>query len=106
MNEKFQKSINKMLLEIIKKDELSLYHQINPSITDDARMNHLQTILEYLSLTKSTLFLDTQTAVCLLELPLTPTLWSLAFKIIPREDRILEEIIKNFNPVFYNSLSK
>lgn len=52
-------------------------------------MNHLQTILEYLSLTNNKIFLDEGTAVSLLSLPLTTTLWSLALKIIPRNDKIL-----------------
>lgn len=49
----FHKSINGMLLAIIKKEEGSLYLEINTDVSDDIRMNHLQTILEYLSLTKS-----------------------------------------------------
>lgn len=104
IDDKFQKGINNMLLEIIKKGEDNLYDRINPNITDDARMNHLKTILEYLSLTNKKIFLDIDTAVSLLQLPLTATLWSLALKIIPREDRILVEIIKKFSDDLYSSL--
>ena len=80
--------------------------KINPGISDDLRMSHLQTILEYLSLTKNNLFLDIDPAQSLLELPLTPTLWSLALKIIPREDKILVSILKNFKNEYYSSLGK
>ena len=100
----FQKGINNMLLEIIRNDENSLYEKINRAVSDDVRMNHLKTILEYLSLTNKKIFLDTDTAVSLLQLPLTTTLWSLALKIIPREDKILIEIIKKFSQELYNSL--
>lgn len=93
-----------MLLEIIRNDENSLYEKINRAVSDDVRMNHLKTILEYLSLTNKKIFLDTDTAVSLLQLPLTTTLWSLALKIIPREDKILIEIIKKFSQELYNSL--
>lgn len=75
-------------------------------MTDDSRMNHLQTILEYLSLTNNKIFLDEDTAISLLSLPLTTTLWSLALKIIPRKDKILIEIIKKFSQEHYNTLGK
>lgn len=104
ITESFQKGINNMLLEIIRNDENSLYEKINRAVSDDVRMNHLKTILEYLSLTNKKIFLDTDTAVSLLQLPLTTTLWSLALKIIPREDKILIEIIKKFSQELYNSL--
>jgi hypothetical protein len=59
-------------------------------------MNHLQTTLELVSVTKDSLFLDLDIALKLLELPLTPRLWSLALLIIPRNDQVLNAIIKNF----------
>lgn len=39
-----------MLLEIIKKDQNSLYSKINGEVNNDLWMNHLQTILEYLDI--------------------------------------------------------
>ena len=84
MTSHFNKSLNGMILDIIKRQNNSLYLEINPDISDDARMNHLQTLLEYLSLTKNKIFLDTSTSKEILALPLTPTLWSLALNIIPR----------------------
>jgi|JI61114C2RNA_FD_contig_21_11380407_length_251_multi_4_in_0_out_0_1 hypothetical protein len=59
-------------------------------------MNHLQTTLELVTLTKDSLYLDLDIALKLLELPLTPRLWSLALNIIPRIDEVLITIIKNF----------
>lgn len=58
----FHKSINGMLLDIIKKEQGSAYLEINPGVSDDVRMGHLQTILEYLSLTNSKVFLDITTS--------------------------------------------
>ena len=74
----------------------SLYVNINPALTDEVWMNHLQTTLELVSVTKDSLFLDLDIALKLLELPLTPRLWSLALHIIPRNDQVLNAIIKNF----------
>jgi len=59
-------------------------------------MNHLQTTLELVTMTKDSLYLDLEIALKLLELPLTPRLWSLALTIIPRKDEVLIAIIKNF----------
>lgn len=39
-----------MLLEIIKKNQSSLYSKINGEVNNDLWMNHLQTILEYLDI--------------------------------------------------------
>jgi hypothetical protein len=47
-------------------------------------------------MTRDSLFLDLDIALKLLELPLTPRLWSLALNIIPRQDEVLIAIIKNF----------
>jgi len=47
-------------------------------------------------MTKDSLYLDLEIALKLLELPLTPRLWSLALTIIPRKDEVLIAIIKNF----------
>lgn len=69
-------------------------------------MNHLQITLELISLTKDSVILDEVAALKLLELPLTPSLWSKALNIIPRTDKILLSIIKNFPNQFYNSLGK
>jgi hypothetical protein len=69
-------------------------------------MNHLQTTLELVTMTKDSLYLDLDIALKLLELPLTPRLWSLALTIIPRKDEVLIAIIKNFPTEFYNSLGK
>jgi len=69
-------------------------------------MNHLQTTLELVSVTKDSLFLDLDIALKLLELPLTPRLWSLALHIIPRNDQVLNAIIKNFPTEYYSSLGK
>lgn len=69
-------------------------------------MNHLQITLELISLTKDTIVLDESAALKLLELPLTPSLWSRALNIIPRNDNILLSIIKNFPREYYNSLGK
>lgn len=103
--EKFKKSINTMLLEIIKKQPESMYTKINGEVNDDLWMNHLQTILEYLDIDKAEgglyeelvegkegknkakskqFTLDVDTAIELLELPLTPVLWSHALLIIPK----------------------
>jgi len=102
----FKKSINGMLLDISKKEQGSLYLQINPRVTNENRMGHLQTIFEYLSLTDDQLFLDPSTSKEILALPLTPTLWSLSLKIIPRENEILFEILKNFKHEYYSALGK
>lgn len=96
LTENFRKSINAMVFEIIVKKPESIYVKINNNLTDEQWMNHLQITLELINMTKDTLFLDNETALKLLELPLTPTLWSLALKIIPRNDEILISIIKNF----------
>lgn len=69
-------------------------------------MNHLQTTLELVTMTKDSLYLDLDIALKLLELPLTPRLWSLALTIIPRKDEVLIAIIKNFPTDYYNSLGK
>lgn len=69
-------------------------------------MNHLQTTLELISLTKDSVVLDETAALKLLELPLTPSLWSRALGIIPRNDNILLAIIRNFPREYYNSLGK
>lgn len=45
--ENFKKNLDRMLLEIIKKDKDSMYSKINGEVNDDLWMNHLQTILEY-----------------------------------------------------------
>jgi hypothetical protein len=42
----------------------------------------------------------------LLNLPLTPVLWAHALLIIPKEDRVLNAIIKNFKMEYYSSLGK
>ena len=95
-----------MLIEIIKKTPNSLYLRLNPEVSDDLWMNHLHTILGYLSMADASLFLDVDTALCLLDLPLTTGLWSLVLRIIPREGVILEKIIKNFPPEYYAALGK
>lgn len=95
-----------MLQQIIVREQSSIYVQINPVITDELWMNHLQTTLELITMTKDQLFLDNPIALRLLELPLTPTLWSLALHIIPRNDQILISIIRNFKREYYNSLGK
>jgi hypothetical protein len=95
-----------MLQQIIVKQPGSIYVQINSDLSDELWMNHLQTTLELITMTKDKLFLDNEIALKLLELPLTPTLWSLALHIIPRNDRILISIIKNFRREYYNSLGK
>ena len=69
-------------------------------------MNHLQTTLELVTMTKDSLYLDLDIALKLLELPLTTRLWSLALTIIPRKDEVLTAIIKNFPAGYYNSLGK
>ena len=69
-------------------------------------MSHLQTTLDLVGMTKDSFFLDDPTALRLLELPLPPILWSLALNVIPRNDKILVSIIKNFPQRYYNSLGK
>lgn len=72
--------------------------EINPGLTEELWMNHLQTTLELVTMTKDSIYLDLDIALKLLELPLTPRLWSLALNIIPRKDEVLIAIIKNFPP--------
>lgn len=86
LTEKFKRSINEMLQQIIMRQEGSLYVAINPGLTEELWMNHLQTTLELVTMTKDSLYLDLDIALKLLELPLTPRLWSLALTIIPRKD--------------------
>ena len=87
-------------------------------------MNHLQTILEYIDIDskvsneaqiaqsneqkqgKKEFSLDIDTSIELLNLPLTPVLWSHALLIIPKEDRVLNAIIKNFKKEYYSTLGK
>ncbi len=69
-------------------------------------MNHLQTTLELVTSNKDSLFLDLPIALTLLELPLTPRLWSLALTILPRVDDVLEAVLRNFPREFYSSLGK
>lgn len=113
-----------MLLEIIKKQPNSIYSRINGKVNDDLWMNHLQTILEYIDIDskvtnepqiaqngeqkekKKEFSLDIDTAIELLNLPLTPLLWSHALLIIPKEDRVLNSIIKNFKKEYYSTLGK
>ena len=72
--------------------------EINPGLTEELWMNHLQTTLELVTMTKDSIYLDLDIALKLLELPLTPRLWSLALNIIPRKDEVLIAIIENFPP--------
>ncbi len=95
-----------MVKQIIARQPDSIYVQINQELTQEQWMNHLQTTLELISLTKDSVVLDEPTALKLLELPLTPTLWSRALSIIPRSDPILLAIIRNFPKEYYNSLGK
>lgn len=95
-----------MLQQIIVRQEDSLYVAINPGLTEELWMNHLQTTLELVTMTKDSLYLDLDIALKLLELPLTTRLWSLALNIIPRKDEMLIAIIKNFPTDYYNSLGK
>lgn len=113
-----------MVLEIIKKQPDSIYSRINGEVNDDLWMNHLQTILEYIDIDskvsnepqiaqngdqkdkKKEFSLDIDTAIELLNLPLTPVLWSHALLIIPKEDRVLNAIIKNFKKEYYSTLGK
>lgn len=95
-----------MVLQIIARQPDSIYVQINQELTQEQWMNHLQTTLELISLTKDSVVLDEPAALKLLELPLTPTLWSRALSIIPRSDPILLAIIRNFPKEYYNSLGK
>ena len=106
LTENFKRSINDMLQQIIMRKEGSLYVAINPELTEEMWMNHLQTTLELVTMTRDSLFLDLDIALKLLELPLTPRLWSLALNIIPRKDEMLVAIIKNFPSEYYNSLGK
>lgn len=85
-----------MMLQIIAKEKDSIYVTINQQLTEEQWMNHLQITLELISLTKDSVVLDEDAALKLLELPLTPSLWSRALSIIPRNDKILLSIIKNF----------
>ena len=95
-----------MLQQIIMRQEGSLYVAINSNLTEELWMNHLQTTLELVTMTKDSLYLDLDIALKLLELPLTTRLWSLALTIIPRKDEVLTAIIKNFPTEYYNSLGK
>jgi hypothetical protein len=95
-----------MVQQIIARQPDSIYVQINQELTQEQWMNHLQTTLELISLTKDSVVLDEPAALKLLELPLTPTLWSRALGIIPRSDPILLAIIRNFPKEYYNSLGK
>lgn len=95
-----------MVQQIIARQEGSIYVEINQQLTQEQWMNHLQITLELISLTKDTIVLDESAALKLLELPLTPSLWSRALNIIPRNDNILLSIIKNFPREYYNSLGK
>lgn len=106
LTENFKRSINDMLQQIIVRKENSLYVAINPELTEELWMNHLQTTLELVTMTRDSLFLDLDIALKLLELPLTPRLWSLALNIIPRKDEVLIAIIQNFPAEYYNSLGK
>jgi hypothetical protein len=106
LTEKLERSINEMLQQIIMRQEGSLYVAINAGLTEELWMNHLQTTLELVTMTRDSLFLDINIALKLLELPLTPRLWSLALNIIPRKDEVLTAIIQNFPAEFYNSLGK
>jgi hypothetical protein len=53
----------------------------------------------------SKVFLDLETSECLLQLPLTPALWSLTLSILPRDERILEPLIKHLTPELSSVLS-
>jgi len=55
---------------------------------------------------KKQFFLDIDTAIELLNLPLTPVLWAHALLIIPKDDKVLNVIIKNFKKEYYSSLGK
>lgn len=109
VNEAFSKSINRMIGEIINKKEKSLYMQINKQVSDQIWMRHLQTVLEFLIKSQkeqaSKVFLDLETSECLLQLPLTPALWSLTLSILPRDERILEPLIKHLTPELSSVLS-
>ena len=108
VNEAFSKSINRMISEIIHKSPHSLYMQINGTISDRIWMRHLQTVLEFLIKSQkeaSKVFLDLETSESLLKLPLTPALWSLALSILPRDERILQPLIKHLTPELYSVLS-
>lgn len=96
-----------MVQQIIARQPGSIYVQINQQdLTQEQWMNHLQTTLELISLTKDSVVLDEPAALKLLELPLTPILWAKALSIIPRTDPILLAIIRNFPRDYYNSLGK
>jgi hypothetical protein len=78
-----------MLEQVIKKNGGNLYERINRGVADEKRIGHLQVILEDLSLTNIRVDIDEGTAIELLSLPLTTTVWSLILKIIPKNERIL-----------------
>lgn len=107
LTEQFRRSANQMVQQIIARESGSIYVQINQQdLTQEQWMSHLQTTLELISLTKDSVVLDEPAALKLLELPLTPTLWSRALSIIPRTHAILLAIIRNFPKEFYSSLGK
>lgn len=66
LTEKFKRSINDMLQQIIVRQEDSLYVAINPGLTEELWMNHLQTTLELVTMTRDSIFLDLDIALKLL----------------------------------------
>lgn len=66
LTEQFRRSTNQMVQQIIARQNGSIYVQINQELTQEQWMNHLQTTLELISLTKDSVVLDEAAALKLL----------------------------------------
>lgn len=104
VNSTFNESINRMISEIINRNADSLYMRISGEASNEIWMKHLQSMLEFLIKSKqesseeSKFQLNFEIADSLLQLPLTPALWSFTISILPVNNQIIKTLINHLTP--------